>query len=130
MINNKFLHIVHVHRFGNFHYHPLDGVVAVSGDIQVAYKSQVHDRTWPEAEVDVVLSLDANRVYYFPAVNIGGVFVVERGDDFVEEKTPVINNGQVAPKPTKVLWNKENFGDLAIEDLNIEDLSNPAFCQL
>ena len=39
-------------------------------------------------------------------------------DDFVEEKTPVINNGQVAPKPTKVLWNKENFGDLAIEDLN------------
>ena len=39
-------------------------------------------------------------------------------DDFVEEKTPVINNGQVAPKPTKVLWNKENFGDLATEDLN------------
>ena len=34
-------------------------------------------------------------------------------DDFVEEKNPVINNGQVTPKPTKVLWNQENFGDLA-----------------
>ena len=34
-------------------------------------------------------------------------------DDFVEERNPVINNGQVAPKPTKVLWNQENFGDLA-----------------
>ena len=48
-------------------------------------------------------------------------------DDFVEEKTPVINNGQVAPKPTKVLWNKENFGDLAIEDLNKKTVAvNPA----
>ena len=34
-------------------------------------------------------------------------------DDFVEEKNPVINNGEVAPKPTKVAWNQENFGDLA-----------------
>ena len=48
-------------------------------------------------------------------------------DDFVEEKTPVINNGQVAPKPTKVLWNKENFGDLVKEDLNAGTVEvNPA----
>ena len=37
-------------------------------------------------------------------------------DDFVEEKNPVINNGELAPKPTKVEWNQANFGDLATED--------------
>ena len=37
-------------------------------------------------------------------------------DDFVEEKNPVINNGELAPKPTKVLWNEDNFGALATED--------------
>ncbi len=43
-------------------------------------------------------------------------------DDFVEEKNPVINNGQVTPKPTKVLWNQENFGDLATKKGDV----NPA----
>ncbi len=33
-------------------------------------------------------------------------------DDFVEEKNPVINNGEVAPKPTTVKWNEDNFGVL------------------
>ena len=33
-------------------------------------------------------------------------------DDFVEEKTPVVDNGDVTPLPETVKWNKENFGDL------------------
>ena len=32
-------------------------------------------------------------------------------DDFVEEKTPVVD-GELKPIPTTVEWNKENFGDL------------------
>ena len=34
-------------------------------------------------------------------------------DDFVEEKNPVVDNGDVKPIPTEVVWNKENFGVLA-----------------
>ena len=30
-------------------------------------------------------------------------------DDFVEEKDPVIDNGDVKPVETEVVWNKENF---------------------
>ena len=33
-------------------------------------------------------------------------------DDFVEEKNPVINNGDVKPVETEVVWNKDNFGAL------------------
>ena len=33
-------------------------------------------------------------------------------DDFVEEKTPVVDNGDVTPLPETVLWNKDNFGAL------------------
>ncbi len=33
-------------------------------------------------------------------------------DDFVEEKNPVINNGDVTPVPTTVVWNEDNFGAL------------------
>ena len=36
-------------------------------------------------------------------------------DDFVEEKTPVINNGDVKPVETEVVWNKDNFGALVKE---------------
>ena len=48
-------------------------------------------------------------------------------DDFVEENTPVINNGQVAPKPTKVKWNQENFGDLATKDGGVNPESGLTF---
>ena len=34
-------------------------------------------------------------------------------DDFVEEKDPIIDNGDVTPTPATVKWNQENFGDLA-----------------
>ena len=34
-------------------------------------------------------------------------------DDFVEEKILFVDNGDVKPIPTEVVWNKENFGDLA-----------------
>ena len=33
-------------------------------------------------------------------------------DDFVEENTPVVDNGDVTPLPETVLWNKDNFGAL------------------
>ncbi len=44
-------------------------------------------------------------------------------DDFVEEKNPVINNGELAPKPTKVLWNEANFGALATEKGGIGEVT-------
>ena len=36
-------------------------------------------------------------------------------DDFVEEKDPVIDNGDVKPVETEVVWNKDNFGALVKE---------------
>ena len=33
-------------------------------------------------------------------------------DDFVEEKTPVVDNGDVTQPKEKVLWNEDNFGAL------------------
>ena len=33
-------------------------------------------------------------------------------DDFVEEKTPVVDNGDVKPLPKTVVWNEDNFGAL------------------
>ena len=33
-------------------------------------------------------------------------------DDFVEEKTPVVDNGDVTPLPETVVWNEANFGAL------------------
>ena len=36
-------------------------------------------------------------------------------DDFVEEKDPVIDNGDVKQVETEVVWNKENFGTLVKE---------------
>ena len=46
-------------------------------------------------------------------------------DDFVEEKTPVVDNGDVTPTPEKVKWNQENFGDLATKDGGVN--TNVAF---
>ena len=37
-------------------------------------------------------------------------------DDFVEEKTPVVDNGDVTPTPETVKWNQDNFGALATKE--------------
>ena len=42
-------------------------------------------------------------------------FIAVFADDFVEEKDPVIDNGDVKPVEAEVVWNKENFGTLVKE---------------
>ena len=37
-------------------------------------------------------------------------------NDFVEEKTPVVDNGDVTPTPETVKWNQDNFGALATKE--------------